>query len=383
MAITTWSFTSDYEGWTFKDIGADISVNPCPNCSASRSHVPGAMRTTLVVDSLPFVTAAGLHTSPGLGATIANLDTIAVDYGATSDASNTAILITATYTDDTTETTTVTDSGASTLTLTLTQNKTLDDITIRDARSTSGTAIGSTNTRDILEVRLTSATPFTGTGQKPLGVDVDLEGGDKIYVTLWDGDLAGDLLLKEFNSSLVLQNTYTIANNTADIIDIYDRTFFLSPYTPAFFGTANLDDIVYIYGRWDDGAVKHLAKSTDGGASFANIGDSATWGADWVGGFFADDANTLYAFVNGVSPALYRSINAGSSWSNLSTLPFDVDPHGVSKHADGRILIANRINAAQMAAFATSPNYASWTNATGSPAFSTVGSGARSVIWVT
>ncbi|KKL63711.1 hypothetical protein LCGC14_2172380, partial [marine sediment metagenome] len=321
------------------------------------------------------------NTSPGVSASITAGDTIEIDISATSDAVNMSTILKALYTDATSdEISSLNNNNARTIILALTGGKTLDTIEVR-FRNLFGSALD--HTRDLLEVRLITVIPVIGAGQKPLGIDVDLELGDKIYVTLWDGDLGGDLILKEFDDSIALQNTYTIANDTATIIDIDNRTFFLSPYTPAFFGTASLDDIIYIYGRWDDGAVKHLAKSTDGGASFSEIGDSPTWGADWVGGFFADDANTLYAFVNGVSPALYRSINAGTSWTNLSTLPFDVDSHGVSKHADGRILIANRINAAQMAAFANSPNYASWTNATGSPAFSTVGSGARSIIWVT
>ena len=374
MATVTWTFTSGYSGWGFtEEIISGVS-------SASRTHVSGAIRVRLTIGG-GGGEVRGLNFSPGVSASITAGDTIEIDISATSDAVNMSTILKAIYTDATSdEISSLNNNNARTIILALTGGKTLDTIEVR-FRNLFGGALD--HTRDLLEVRLITVTPVTGAGQKPLGIDVDLELGDKIYVTLWDGDLGGDLILKEFDDSIALQNTYTIANNTATIIDIDNRTFFLSPYTPAFFGTASLDDIIYIYGRWDDGAVKHLAKSTDGGASFSEIGDSPTWGADWVGGFFADDANTLYAFVNGVSPALYRSINAGTSWTNLSTLPFDVDSHGVSKHADGRILIANRINAAQMAAFANSPNYASWTNATGSPAFSTVGSGARSIIWVT
>lgn len=213
---------------------------------------------------------------------------------------------------------------------------------------------------------------------RPLGLDVDLESGSRAWVTVWD---SGTLSLKRFPATLVSSTTFSFGAATEAQVDA--RTFFLSPYTPAFFGTANLNDIIYVYGRWNDGAVTHIEKSTDGGATFVDIGDSATWGADWVGGFFADDASTLFAIINGASPALYRSLNGGTSWSNLSVTPFDVDPQAVSKHADGRILIANRVAAAQMVAFADPPNYPSWTNATGSPSFPTGGGGARSVIWVT
>lgn len=222
--------------------------------------------------------------------------------------------------------------------------------------------------------------PFeaAGTG-RPLGLDVDLDDGSKIWQTAWETD---SFLLVEYNSALVFQSMKIFAPDNVTEAQVDARTFYISPYTPPFFGTASLNDIIYVYGRWDDGTVRHVSKSTDGGATFTDIGDSATWGADWVGAFFADDANTLYAFVNGGSPALYRSLNAGTNWTNLSVLPFDVDPHSVSKHPDGRILIANRINGAQMAAYADSA-YAAWTNATGSPSFPTAGGGARSMIWVT
>ncbi|KKL73343.1 hypothetical protein LCGC14_2075850, partial [marine sediment metagenome] len=182
---------------------------------------------------------------------------------------------------------------------------------------------------------------------RPLGLDVDLESGSRAWVTAWD---SGTLSLKRLPATLASSTAFSFGAATEAQIDA--RTFFLSPYTPAFFGTANLNDIIYVYGRWNDGAVTHIEKSTDGGATFVDIGDSATWGADWVGGFFADDASTLFAIINGASPALYRSLNGGTSWSNLSVTPFDVDPQAVSKHADGRILIANRVAAAQMVAFA-------------------------------
>lgn len=380
MPVTTWSFVDGYEDWTFA-LGSASTAGS----AASSTHVPGAIRVTATIPAAPPAnrSAQADLTSSQLNATIANLDTIALDYGAVTGTLNiTSIRITATYTDATTETIiAVGVAGPGTLTLTLTQNKTLDNILVRNGILSAGPA--ETETVNFEEVRLTTAAVFTGTGQKPLGLDVDLESGGKIYTTYWDGDLGGDLMLREYNSAIVLQNTYTIANNTATIADISARTFFISPYTPPFFGTASLDDIIYIYGRWDDGAVKHLAKSTDGGASFTDIGDSATWGADWVGGFFADNADTLYAFLNGASPALYRSLDAGSSWTSLSALPFDVDPHSVSKHPDGRILIANRIAGSQMVAYAESPGYSSWVNATGSPSFSTGGLGARSIVWVT
>jgi hypothetical protein len=217
-------------------------------------------------------------------------------------------------------------------------------------------------------------------GLRPLEMDVDLESGSRVWVTSWED---GSLFLKRLPSTLTTGVSFSFGAATENEVAI--RTFYLSPYVPGFFGTASLNDIIYVYGRWNDGAVTHLEKSTDGGSNFTDIGDSATWTTGWVGGFFADDANTLYAFVNGGSRALYRSIDAGSNWTNLSSLPFDVDPGGVSKHPDGRILISNRDAGAQTAAYAEGPDYSSWIDATGSPSFpaSTPGNGSNAVIWIT
>lgn len=382
---TTWTFLSDFQGWTFEDVSAAISANPCPGCSATRSHVPGAIRTTLVVASLPNVTAGGEHTSPTLNAAITNLDTIDVDYSATSDASNTLIRVTATYTDTTTETTSVTDSGAATLTLTLTQAKTLDFITILIARSTSGSAIGSTHFRDILEVRLTTAVKF-GAGERPLELDVGLASGEKIWVTKWKSD---DLYLDEYSSGLALQNTFLIATGTTSA-EIDNKTFYLAPYAPPFFGTAGLDDIVYIFGRWDvSGTVQHMAKSVDGGATLTNIGD-ASWTTERVGSMSASDGGaTIYAFLNSVSPALWRSIDGGASWAQINTLPFNVEYEAVFRHdgAAAEFIIGNNAAEAEMGAYLGIPYTDTWIGATGPagqrlPVAADGGSNIASIIWI-
>jgi hypothetical protein len=204
---------------------------------------------------------------------------------------------------------------------------------------------------------------FPATEITVLTEDIDLENGNTLYLTVWNG-ASLELQNRQKSSFSTVSKSSTFG--AASVAQIQARTFWLGCYVPPFFGTASLDDIVYVHGRWDDGGVAHLAKSTDGGSSFSDIGDSATWLTGWVGAFFADDANTLYAFVNGGSAALYRSIDAGSTWTSLSSLPFDVDPGGVSKHPDGRILI-NPV----------------WFDATGAPNFPTGGGGSNAVIWIT
>jgi hypothetical protein len=216
-----------------------------------------------------------------------------------------------------------------------------------------------------------------------LGLDIDDENGTRVYVTSWTNEL-------KFNLAQVTRSTLVIANelDISDAVsesDIDARNVWAHPHTPGFFGTANFGDIVYVHGRWlAGGSAEHIIKSTDGGASFSDIGDSVTWGTGWVGGFMAVDTNTLFAFVNnGANSALYRTIDGGANWTSLSLLPFEVDPGGVSGHPDGRILISNRDAGAAMVAYAESPNYDIWFDATGAPSFPTAGGGSQSVIWIT
>lgn len=381
---TTWTFTSDFEGWDFSDDSEG-------NLSASRSHSAGQIDCNLVGPGPQSNDQSRANNiSPlSLNIPIVNGDTIAMDHSAPSDGKAFTRNITATFTDTTTQL--VSDSGnttAGTKTLTFSSGaKTLDKIECIFVRTgDTGSRSPFDITISLEEVRLTTASappePIGGTGEKPMEIDLDLDTGAKRWVTFWD---AGTITLQEYSSALAVQNTFTFTTGTV-VSSIVSREYYMSPYAPPFFGTASLNDIIYVYGRWDDaGTVRHLQKSVNGGSSFSDIGDSATWGDGWVGGFFADDANTLYAFVNGASRALYRSTNAGSSWTSLSSLPFDVDPGGVSKHPDGRILISNRDAGAQTAAYAETPDYSSWIDATGSPSFpvATPGAGSNSIIWIT
>lgn len=365
MATTTWSFVSSVQGWTFLDVSSGSS-------SSSMAHSASAESLRCTMTIVSGETAIDIF-SPELNIPVLIGDTIEADYTWSDIPSGNGVVVRANYTDATFDAIGNTRVAAGTDTLTVTVNKTLETIQLGFARGA-----GASYVADYLEVRLITASAPT-TGIRPLGLDVDVESGANIWTTYLD--ISALLLkLRKYNSALESTGTFDFGAATEAQVDA--RTFYLSPYAPAFFGTAGLDDIIYVYGRWDDGAVTHIEKSTDGGASFTDIGDSATWGADWVGGFFADDASTLYAFVNGASPQLYRSLNGGTSWTSLSVMPFEVDPEAVSKHSDGRILIANRASGAQMVAFADSA-YSSWTNATGSPSFPTAGGGARSIVWVT
>lgn len=225
-----------------------------------------------------------------------------------------------------------------------------------------------------------SLCPVAFTGNRILVEAIDQATAQTIYLTTWED---GTLYL--YNRALNDLSQVGIKSfGSAVSSDLTARSKYIAPYAPLFPDVVNFGDYIYVYGRWDDGSVKHLALSTDGGTGTfgSNLGD-ASWGSDWVSGFLADDENTFFAFVNGSSRALWRSTDGGLSWTSLSSLPFDVDPGGVSKHPSGRILIINRNTGAAMAAYAEAPDYSSWIDATGSPNFPTAGGGSRTARWIT
>jgi hypothetical protein len=225
-----------------------------------------------------------------------------------------------------------------------------------------------------------------GTGElRPLGIDVDDQDGSRIYLTLWR---AGALYLQRRSAaSLALVTEY--AFGAASEAEVAARTYHISPRTPYYPGVANFGNIVFAFGRYDDGGVKHIAKSTDGGVSFVNRGD-ATWTTERVG--YLErlyDSQTLYAFLDAASPRLWRSIDGGLTWTNLNSLPFNVENESVSLAggAGAEFLIANNVAAAQMAAYQATPYGGAWINATGPPGerlptAADGGGGIVSIIWV-
>ncbi len=322
MAVTTWRFGLGFEGWTFEE-QLDLGVNFCTGCSALRTHVTGAMRTTLVLANLANVTIAGLHTSPlELNATIANLDTIAVDVSATSDSpAQNQIRITAQYTDETTEVfTSVGSFGAETFTLTLTQAKTLDFISVRTLRATSGTAMGSTHSRDIFEVRLTTATELTPTAGKlrtPFAF-IEEEGAGAA------GGAGG--------------GASNIASISADGLNIYIASFnnlgfptlikilaVLSSDGSVVFNPAEGSrigvqcgrfdaDVVWIAGTFDGTNV--IEKSENAGTSFA-VKDDATIGT--IRAFeLGPLSDTTLLVMDGDNGDILETVNDGAAWTTIN-----------------------------------------------------------------
>lgn len=211
---------------------------------------------------------------------------------------------------------------------------------------------------------------FPGTSTRAMGLSIDKETGTRTYVSYLEGT---NLIVENHATTTFAVNQKTTLA-TATNAQVEARTYFVNVFAPSFPSVSGYGNYVYAYGRWDDGTVKHLALSTDGGATFTSIGDS--WGADWVSEVFATDPNTIYAFVAGTTKRLYRTQDGGTSWDTLSTLPFDVARSSLS--GEGKLAICNRDSDAYQIALADGPLFASWSNITGDVA--TNGKGA--IVWL-
>lgn len=96
-------------------------------------------------------------------------------------------------------------------------------------------------------------------------------------------------------------------------------------------------------------------------------GEDATWDANHrLGGinvFY--DGDTIYAFANHpTTPRLWKTINQGTNWSNINSVPFNVEFDAVS-FAVWRVIIGSNAAGAQMAASLMAPYTGSWFDATG------------------
>jgi len=145
-------FDTDDEGFTFTD-----TSGPDGDATGEYRSDTDALRVVNILPNLANKLSQGRWTKDlsSLGLTPTNDDEIVISFGATSDALSTTKVIVIGYSDASSESNLVSGTAAGTLTLTLAAAiGTIDYVEVICARSTSGSAIGSTSSVDILDVTL-------------------------------------------------------------------------------------------------------------------------------------------------------------------------------------------------------------------------------------
>ncbi|MFX1301609.1 MAG: hypothetical protein ACFFDE_11880, partial [Promethearchaeota archaeon] len=251
-----------------------------------------------------------------------------------------------------------------------------------------GNGIGNTYYSDVDFVRF-YASGTADPGVRPLAMDLDSENSSRLYVTAWTG--AGDIRLFRYDTlNLDSAPAHFQVGQATDQEVFTSKTYYAVPRSPHLPGVAGFGDFVYLFGRWDDGTLRHVMLSTDGGGNFTDLGDGQWTGTAYrVGGFSAPDAGNLYAFLNAASPRLWTTVNTGSAWTDLNSIPFSVEHGAVSRHSAGDLefLIGSNAAGSVQAAWQATPYTGVWIDATGVlgqrlPTAADGGSDIKSIFWL-
>lgn len=218
---------------------------------------------------------------------------------------------------------------------------------------------------------------------RPLAMDLDLENGSRLWLTVWRGN--NTLYLQRRNAAnmgMLLQKSF----GTATEGEVANKTYFIVPRAPFVLGGSGFGNYVWIYGRWNDGGLKHLAYSNDGGATITNK-SCASWDVNHRIGALSVlyDNTTITAFVNhAATPRLWKSVNQGVDWTDHNSMPFNIEFDAATRctWAADEVFIGRNGAGAQMAAWILSPWDGSWTDGTGDPGLPTESGAITSIIWV-
>ena len=106
-------------------------------------------------------------------------------------------------------------------------------------------------------------------------------------------------------------------------------------------------------------SVTHLWLSTDGAATFTNIGD-ATWAANVVGAVVVKPGTAYQTIWAAVGTSIFKTTNGGSGWTSLATVGYECDFMDL---LDGDVLfVANRAAAGNRASLISSAGVVSHIN---------------------
>jgi hypothetical protein len=199
---------------------------------------------------------------------------------------------------------------------------------------------------------------------RPISLAIDFETGRWLYMTTWEGEA---LYLRVYDTQVGLvhpQRIVKLGNCTQAELDA--RTYWAAVRTLYDPTVADYGERIIIHGRWDDGTVRHIFRSLDGGVTMVDIGDSATWGARWAGAAVWQSWDRILMCMNGAGDYLTGTSDGGTNWNDPTNtaIPFEVEL-AMSMHnsADGSnpIVIGIRAFGSGMQK-QDSPYTGAWTN---------------------
>lgn len=163
---------------------------------------------------------------------------------------------------------------------------------------------------------------------RPISLAMDWEDGTYLYMTVWEGNA---LRLRVYNLTSGLPIlVHNIWLGNASRADIDARTYWACCKAMSDASVADYGQNVVVYGRWNDGAVRHIATSNDVGVTLVHIAD-AGWAAEWVGALKWVAQNDIVCVLNNGAPATLERWN-GAAWTTLSNVDFDVDCGAMAMH---------------------------------------------------
>ena len=122
----------------------------------------------------------------------------------------------------------------------------------------------------------------------------------------------------------VLQDTNTDAENFshfADADQIYARVTSV--------GGGGVGDFYYDEILITDGiaaaGISHIWLSTDGGATYSDIGDTSTWLTDLVGGVVVVPGTAYQTIFAAVGTDLYETVDGGTNWTLETAIGYEAD----------------------------------------------------------
>lgn len=153
----------------------------------------------------------------------------------------------------------------------------------------------------------------------------------EIVITQASSDIASDGKVELYING-VFDSSATGRDNYDFFISYFSgvtaRLFKIDPRDGTTTGVMYLDEIIL---RDDNTPIyppdtaSHIWLSTDGGATYSDIGDSANWLANLVGGVVVVPGTAYQTIFTAVGSNLYKTVDGGTNWTLEVAITYEVD----------------------------------------------------------